>query len=77
MKQLINEAIIQSMTPQERREPGIINGSRKKRIAKGSGNQLEEINEVGYLLRTTAVYGNGKFGMSDFFSTKEQGSKTA
>ncbi|MCH2023118.1 MAG: signal recognition particle protein [Saprospiraceae bacterium] len=39
------EAIIQSMTPQERREPGIINGSRKKRIAKGSGNQLEEINQ--------------------------------
>ena len=30
-------AIIDSMTPQERREPGVINGSRRKRIAKGSG----------------------------------------
>ena len=41
-------------------------------LSKGIQPKLEEINEVGYLLRTTAVYGNGKFGMSDFFSTKEQ-----
>ena len=39
------EAIIQSMTPQERKNPTLINGSRKKRIAKGSGKQLEEINQ--------------------------------
>jgi signal recognition particle subunit SRP54 len=39
------EAIIQSMTPQERKDPGIINGSRKKRIARGSGNRLEEVNQ--------------------------------
>ena len=31
-----------------------------------------EINKVGYLLRTTAVYGSGKFGLSDFQNTKEQ-----
>ena len=39
------EAIIQSMTPYERKNPGSINGSRKKRIARGSGNKLEEINQ--------------------------------
>ncbi len=39
------EAIIQSMTPQERKDPSVINGSRKKRIALGSGNKLEEINQ--------------------------------
>ncbi len=39
------EAIIQSMTPAERKDPSIINGSRKKRIAKGSGNRLEEVNQ--------------------------------
>ena len=38
-----------------------------------SGNQpdIKEINKVGYLLRTTAVYGSGKFGLSDFANTKE------
>lgn len=39
------EAIINSMTPQERKNPNIINGSRKKRIARGSGNKLEEVNQ--------------------------------
>jgi len=39
------EAIIQSMTPDERRNPKLINGSRKKRIARGSGNRLEEVNQ--------------------------------
>ena len=39
------EAIINSMTPEERKNPSIINGSRKKRIAMGSGNKLEEINQ--------------------------------
>ncbi len=40
------EAIIQSMTPKERAEPSIINGPRKKRIAKGSGNKIEEVNKL-------------------------------
>lgn len=39
------EAIIKSMTPEERKNPSIINGSRKKRIALGSGKKLEEINQ--------------------------------
>ena len=40
------EAIIRSMTPQERRRPAILNGSRKLRIAKGSGVQVQEVNQL-------------------------------
>lgn len=40
------EAIIQSMTPQERRSHEILNASRKRRIAKGSGTSVREINEL-------------------------------
>ncbi len=39
-------AIINSMTPQERRFPDIIRGSRKRRIAAGSGTQVQEINRM-------------------------------
>jgi signal recognition particle subunit SRP54 len=38
------EAIIHSMTPEERRNPGIINGSRRSRIARGSGTTTAEVN---------------------------------
>jgi signal recognition particle subunit SRP54 len=40
------EAIIGSMTPDERRRQHIINGSRRKRIAKGSGTSVEEVNRL-------------------------------
>ncbi len=40
------EAIIQSMTPEERRNQSILNGSRKKRIAAGSGTSVQEINKL-------------------------------
>ncbi len=40
------EAIILSMTPQERRSPGIINASRKQRIAKGSGMKVQDVNAL-------------------------------
>jgi signal recognition particle subunit SRP54 len=40
------EAIINSMTPDERRRQHIINGSRRKRIAKGSGTSVEEVNRL-------------------------------
>lgn len=40
------EAIILSMTPQERRNPGIINSSRKQRIAKGSGMKVQDVNAL-------------------------------
>jgi signal recognition particle subunit SRP54 len=40
------EAIINSMTPKERRNHQIINGSRRKRIAKGSGTSVQEVNQL-------------------------------
>ncbi|GGF75554.1 signal recognition particle protein [Wenyingzhuangia marina] len=40
------EAIIKSMTPLERTEPKVINASRKKRIAKGSGTSITEVNQL-------------------------------
>ena len=40
------EAIIQSMTLEERRNPKILNGKRKKRVAKGCGRSSQEINEL-------------------------------
>ncbi len=40
------EAIIYSMTPQERSNPEIINGSRRQRIARGSGTSIQEVNRL-------------------------------
>ena len=40
------EAIINSMTPKERRQHNIINGSRRKRIAKGSGTRVQDVNRL-------------------------------
>ena len=40
------EAIIYSMTPAEKTTPEIINASRKKRIAKGSGTSIQEVNRL-------------------------------
>lgn len=41
-----NKAIIQSMTPYERRNPDVIKGSQKKRIAMGSGTSIQEVNAL-------------------------------
>jgi signal recognition particle subunit SRP54 len=40
------EAIILSMTPAERRNPRIIDGSRRKRIAAGSGSSVQQVNQL-------------------------------
>ena len=40
------EAIIQSMTPKERENPGLLNGNRRKRIADGSGTNIQEVNKL-------------------------------
>ena len=40
------EAIIQSMTPYERPNPEIIKGTRRQRIAKGSGTSLQDVNKL-------------------------------
>ena len=61
------EAIILSMTKKERIKPDILNGSRKKRIAEGSGTSVEEVNkllsqyaQVNKLMKQMA---SGKLGM--------------
>lgn len=40
------EAIIYSMTPDERHNPGLLNSSRRQRIAKGSGTTIQEVNRL-------------------------------
>jgi len=40
------EAIVLSMTPAERAEPSILNGSRRQRIAKGAGRPVQEVNRL-------------------------------
>jgi signal recognition particle subunit SRP54 len=40
------EAIIKSMTPEERKNPAVINGSRRARLAKGSGTNIEAVNKL-------------------------------
>jgi len=59
-------AIIDSMTPQERRNPDLLKHSRKKRIAAGSGTSAEEINKLLKMHRTMAdvmkMMGSGKRG---------------
>ena len=40
------EAIIKSMTPKERENPDIIDGSRRRRIANGSGTSVQEVNQL-------------------------------
>ncbi len=42
----ITEAIINSMTPHERRKPDVLNASRRRRIARGSGTQVQEVNRL-------------------------------
>jgi signal recognition particle subunit SRP54 len=40
------EALIQSMTPAERRNPELLNNSRKQRIVRGSGRNIQELNKL-------------------------------
>ncbi len=59
-------AIIDSMTPRERRQPDVLKASRKKRIAAGSGTKVEDINRLLKMHRTMAdmmkAMGGGKRG---------------
>lgn len=67
------EAIINSMTPKERRNHQIINGSRRKRIAKGSGTSVQEVNQ---LLRQYAQTRKMMKGMKNtFFGKRMKGMK--
>ena len=63
------EGIINSMTAAERRNHGLINGSRRKRIARGSGTTVEEVNrvlkqflEMRKMLKTMSSIGGGRKG---------------
>lgn len=65
------EAIVRSMTPRERESPEIINGSRKNRIARGSGTSVQEVNqllkqfgEMRKLMKTMNKMGGAKRAMS-------------
>lgn len=65
------EAIVRSMTPRERENPEIINGSRKNRIAMGSGTSVQEVNqllkqfgEMRKLMKTMNKMGGAKRAMS-------------
>jgi signal recognition particle subunit SRP54 len=63
------EAIISSMTKEERRKPEILNGSRRRRIALGSGTSVVEVNrflkqylDAKKMMKKIAQFGGGKMG---------------
>ena len=67
------EALILAMTPEERENPELLNGSRRKRIATGSGNSIQELNqfikqfdEMRKLMKTFNKMGSMKRPMSGF-----------
>jgi signal recognition particle subunit SRP54 len=67
------EAIINSMTPEERRSPGVIDGSRRKRIARGSGTTVQDLNRLlkqfGEMKKLMKQFGRqGKRGKLPFIS---------
>ncbi len=65
------QAIISSMTPRERRTPKLLNASRKKRVAKGSGTSVQDINKLLKMHRMMAdmmkKMGKGKGGLAKLF----------
>lgn len=72
-KQLkLTEAIISSMTVQERRHPDILNASRRRRIARGSGSDVQEVNRILKQFREAqrlfkSIQKTGGRGLSSFF----------
>ena len=68
------EAIILSMTPEERRRPELIKGSRRLRIAKGSGTNVQQVNglvkQFGQMQKLMKQIGRGK--MPDFGALMRQ-----
>ena len=69
------EAIIQSMTKAERLNPSILNGSRKRRIAAGSGRTIQEVNRLVKQFEDMRkmmknISGGGMFGKKGKFGKK-------
>jgi signal recognition particle subunit SRP54 len=64
------DAIINSMTLEERRNPGILNGSRRRRIAQGSGTTVTDVNRLikQFLEMKKMMQRFSKFGARNFFS---------
>ncbi len=67
------EAIIRAMTPAERADTSIINGSRRKRIAKGSGTRVQDVNkllkqfaEMKKMMKRMRKFQQGPMGLSRF-----------
>ena len=60
------EAIIRSMTPHERRDPNILNAGRRRRIAKGSGTRLQDVNSLikqfGQMQKLMKQFSGGRMG---------------
>ncbi len=74
------EAIVRSMTKHERRDPEIINGSRKRRIATGSGTTVQEVNrllgqfrEMRKMLRQMSAMASGKMKVPRQFNALRAG----
>jgi signal recognition particle subunit SRP54 len=68
----ITEAIINSMTPFERRHPDVLNASRRRRIALGSGTQVQDVNRLMKQFRETqrlfkTIKKSGTRGLSRLF----------
>jgi signal recognition particle subunit SRP54 len=65
-----HKAILSSMTPKERQHPGLLNGSRRKRIALGSGTSVPEVNRLmkQYEEMATMMKRMGKLGQKGRFA---------
>jgi signal recognition particle subunit SRP54 len=71
------EAIIRSMTPAERADPAIINGSRRSRIAAGSGTTVQDVNELLERFKQVQVYMRQMPGLAGAVARRSAGKKTA
>ena len=68
------ESVINSMTKQERQNPKILNGSRRKRISKGSGNSIQDVNRLikqfSEMQKMMKRFSKGNVGKSSFKNLK-------
>jgi signal recognition particle subunit SRP54 len=71
------EAIIQSMTTEERRKPKLLKASRKRRIATGSGTSVQDVNallrqfqDMQQMMKTVQKKGRGRAGLASLFGNR-------
>ena len=68
------EAVINSMTNQERQNPKILNGNRRKRIARGSGTSVQDVNKLikqfNEMKKMMSRFSKGGFNKSSFQNIK-------